>query len=45
MRRAARSWGMATIRDKMGHWPFAFLHHGGEDEFAFYVERRTRRLR
>jgi hypothetical protein len=35
--------GMATIRDKMGHWPSVPFRHDGEDWFAFYVETRTRR--
>jgi hypothetical protein len=33
-------WGMATIRDKMGHWPSEILGQGGEDGFAFYVVPR-----
>jgi hypothetical protein len=27
--------GMATIRDKMGHWPPVPFRHDGEDWFAF----------
>ena len=39
------STAMATIRDKMGHWPSVPFRHDGEDWFAFSVETRTRRLR
>ena len=36
--------GMATIRDKLGHWPSVRLGRGGEDGFAFHVETRPQRL-
>jgi hypothetical protein len=34
--------GMATIRDKLGHWPSVPLRHGKEDQFAFSLIMRTR---
>src|SRR4051794_39145565 len=34
---------MATIRDKLGHWPFGPLRQGGDDEFAFSLIMRIRR--
>ena len=36
---------MATIRDKMGHWPSIPLRYGGNVEFAFSLIMRTHRLR